>query len=217
MQSDRPGQHEPRHIAKRFERMLPDPVPADILEFFARRRFAEHIGAVAEEEPGIEPPVRVRRGDRPPDIGQQIQCRDETAFAIGSFDLPGGRRRRVRPSRSAHQHPDLFPGLAQRRTGRARETEPQRIATRFDTPGDPVGRIDRTARKDVHPGHEFDMQRSAAREDFEILALAAQQNQRSRITRPHHRFTRASRHLHNIIHEKWKDKIRLDRDQCRRL
>src|SRR5260370_7117619 len=66
VQGDRPGQHEPCHIAKRFERMLPDPVPADVLEFFARRRFAEHIGAVAEEEPGIEPAAPVTPGDRPP-------------------------------------------------------------------------------------------------------------------------------------------------------
>ena len=213
MQSDRAGQHEPRHIAKRFERMLADTVPADLLEFIARRRFAEHIGAVAEEEPGIESSGRVRRGNRPPDIAQQVQCRDDTAFAIGSFDLPGGRWRGVLPSRPANQHPDFFPGLTQRRTRRAREAGPQHIATRFDTPGDPVGRIDRTARKDVHPRHEFDMQGSAAREDFEILALAAQQDQRRSIARPHHRFTRASRHLHNIIHENGKMRFsELDRD-----
>jgi hypothetical protein len=43
---------------------------------------------------------------------------------------------------------------------------------------------------------------TAAREDFEVLALPTQQNQGSSIARTHHRFTRASRRLHNIIHEK---------------
>jgi hypothetical protein len=43
---------------------------------------------------------------------------------------------------------------------------------------------------------------TAAREDFKVLTLPTQQNQGSSIARTHHRFTRASRRLHNIIHEK---------------
>jgi hypothetical protein len=54
----------------------------------------------------------------------------------------------------------------------------------------------------VHPWHKFDVHRTAAREDFEILALSTQQDQRSGIAWPHHRFTGVSRRLHNIVHGK---------------
>jgi hypothetical protein len=53
------------------------------------------------------------------------------------------------------------------------------------------------------------MHRTAAGENFEILALPAQQNQRSGIARPHHRFTIASRDLHNIVHGKMSERRRL--------
>jgi hypothetical protein len=46
------------------------------------------------------------------------------------------------------------------------------------------------------------MQGSAAREDFEILALPTQQDQRSGIAWPYYRFTGVSRRLHNIVHGK---------------
>jgi hypothetical protein len=46
------------------------------------------------------------------------------------------------------------------------------------------------------------MQRAAASENFESLTFTAQQNQGSGITRPHYRFTRDSRHLHNVVHGK---------------
>ena len=105
---------------------------------------------------------------------------------VRSACWPAARSATRRP---AHQHPDLFPSLAQCRARRVRETETQRIATRFDTPSDPVGWIDRTTRKDVHPRHEFDVQRTAASEDFEAPALAAQQDERSGIAWPHYRPT----------------------------
>ena len=51
-QRDRPGQHEPRYVAERCERLMPDRVPPDVLELFACHRLAMHIVAVAEKEAG---------------------------------------------------------------------------------------------------------------------------------------------------------------------
>jgi class 3 adenylate cyclase len=53
-QRDRTGQHEPRYVAERCERLMPDRVPPDVLELFACHRLAVHIIAVAEKEPGVE-------------------------------------------------------------------------------------------------------------------------------------------------------------------
>src|SRR6516162_4867221 len=102
--------------------MPPDRIPADILEFVARRRFAEDIGTVAKKKPGVEPAAGVRRSDRSPDIGEHVKCRNQAALSIGSFDLPGSRRRSVRACRPAYEDPDFFPGLPQRCSCRARKS-----------------------------------------------------------------------------------------------
>ena len=55
-QRDRPGQHKPRYVAERCERLMSDRVPPHILELFACHRLAVHIVAVAEKKPGVEAP-----------------------------------------------------------------------------------------------------------------------------------------------------------------
>ena len=45
-------EHKPRHVAKRCEGLVPDRMPSDILELFARYRIAVNIIAVAEKEAG---------------------------------------------------------------------------------------------------------------------------------------------------------------------
>ena len=53
--------------------------------------------------------------------------------------------------------------------------------------------------------HEPDVQRPAARQDLEILALAAQQDQRGRVARAHNRLAHLAGGFGNIIHRKrWK-------------
>src|SRR5215471_14416412 len=93
--------------------MPPDRVPADILEFLARCRLAEHVDISAEKKPGVEPAAGVRRRNRSPDIGEHVKCCNQAALSIGAFDLPGSRRRSVRACRPAYENPDFFPGLAQ--------------------------------------------------------------------------------------------------------
>src|SRR6516162_5719366 len=60
-QRNRTGQHEPRYIAERCERLMPDRVPPDVLELFACHRLAVHVIAVAEKEPRVEAPEGMRR------------------------------------------------------------------------------------------------------------------------------------------------------------
>ena len=113
----------------------------------------------------------MRRGDRTADINQPVERRHEAALKKSTLDrrIPRPvRRRRVRGL--AEEHADLLPGLADRGAGGACKTRRQRLGAAFDAPCDPVGRVDRAARKDIDAGHKPRRQRPPADQHFEAFA-----------------------------------------------
>lgn len=163
-----------------------EPTPPGILQFGTGHRFAKRHAPITEKKPGVEAAGGMRWGDRPADIDQPIDRRDETACAIRRFDRG--------PSRPilhrlfgwlADKHADFFPGLADRCARRMREPGREALGAALDAPWLSIGHIDRTTRKDIDAGHKSRRQRPPPDEDFEIVAFTAQQNQRGGIAWPH--------------------------------
>ena len=123
------------------------------------------------------------RRDRQADIGEHVHRRDQTAIPIGMLDRQCRRYRRRRATGAADQDASFLPGLVKRRAGRARELESQGFGSGLDAPGDAVRQVDGASSEDVNSGHEPGMTRASASQDLEVLARAAQQNQRGGVAR----------------------------------